>query len=685
MTFPAEASHPMGADFFGKISRGLKKPPRYILDRLLQEVRGQAERYLSPMRSAQTSADKLARVAGHLNCRAWWLALAARPFVAEAHITRVLLDKLCPGDTQKILADADRAIAREVDLLGSGPVELGTPIDWHKDYKSGYRWPPAYCRDIEYSNLGRPSDVKFPWEVSRMQWLIPVGQAYSLTGDERYALAVREILEEWIADNPYASSVNWACTMDVALRLMTWTWLFHVFNASEAWSDSSFQTEFLRALYLHGDFTARNLEASDINGNHFTADAAGLVFAGLFFGDAPEAGRWSKLGWDLLTAEISKQVFPDGVDFEGSVAYHRLVQELFLLPALYRMKFGLDVSAEYRERLIAMARFTAAYSRPDGTVPLWGDADDARALPFRQLPVNDHRYLIAVAGVGLSEVSLIDAFSGPRSEVLWLLGADVAAMLPDRRTPDIPQASATFPDGGFYILRNAKDHVFVDCGPLGQAGRGGHGHNDLLSFEAVLDGVHLVTDCGAYLYTASATERNLFRSTDYHNTPRIDGEEINRFVRPDYLWSLQDDAEYCVEFLKLSADGDELDVSHSGYCRLESPVKVRRIFQLNHAIHQLIVTDKFTGGGDKLVETPLHFAPGVDVELGNGGARLTAGERRFMLTWSPAGAWKVTKERARVSPTYGVAMPCQRLVWRRSGSLAPLHVLIQPALGGAAG
>ncbi len=49
-------------------------------------------------------------------------------------------------------------------------------------------------------------------------------------------------------------------------------------------------------------------------------------------------------------------------------------------------------------------------------------------------------------------------------------------------------------------------------------GRGGHGHNDILSFELFLNGFNVVTDCGAYLYTASREWRNRFRSTAFHNT-----------------------------------------------------------------------------------------------------------------------------------------------------------------------
>jgi uncharacterized heparinase superfamily protein len=668
----------MPADLIAKIRRGLQKPPRVIADRVLQEVRAQAERHLAPRRTRRLSALSLARDAGFATVDTWWDALAKRGYPAQTSMPRDVLDRICPGDYDDIIRDADRAIAREVNLLGSGPIQLGTPTDWHKDYKTGLRWPPAYCHDIEYSNLDRPSDVKFPWEVSRMQWLMPAGQAYAISKDEDYAVSVRDIIDEWIEANPCAMSVNWSCTMDVALRLMTWTWFFHVFHASRAWSEPSFRQRFLHSLYLHGDFTARHLEKSDINGNHYTADAAGLVFAGVFFGPRGEPKRWLDLGWQILIAELPRQVFPDGVDFEASIPYHRLVQELFLFPALYRQKHALDVPPAYIERLRAMAEFTAAYSRPDGSVPLWGDADDARALPFRQKPINDHRYLLALAGQALREPSLIDAFSGPRSEPIWWFGAGAAAALPDRAYAPIDATSKAFSDGGFYILRHGKNHVFADCGPLGLAGRGGHGHNDILSFDAMLDGVHLVTDCGAYLYTANATERNNFRSTAYHNTPLIDGVEINRFIRPDYLWTLHDDAVPLVNEWLTNADSSRIVMRHTGYGKLAAPVIVCRTVTLNSR-GQLTITDVFEGTADHTIETPLHLATGVRAEHCADKVILTAGNKQFSVTLdTAASSWDLSIEAARVSPTYGVVQRTTRLVWRHSGPLRPLTVTIEP-------
>ena len=86
--------------------------------------------------------------------------------------------------------------------------------------------------------------------------------------------------------------------------------------------------------------------SADINGNHYTADLAGLVMAGHFFGDFGDAQRWRDVGWSGLQDEIVRQVFSDGVDFEASSAYHRLVFELFLWPALYRQACGEQVGAD---------------------------------------------------------------------------------------------------------------------------------------------------------------------------------------------------------------------------------------------------------------------------------------------------------------------------------------------------
>ena len=74
----------------------------------------------------------------------------------------------------------------------------------------------SFFRDVQIQDLGRRSDIKVPWELSRLQWLAPVAQAYLIDGDEKYAEFARDVLESWMVSNPYARGPNWAVTMEPA-------------------------------------------------------------------------------------------------------------------------------------------------------------------------------------------------------------------------------------------------------------------------------------------------------------------------------------------------------------------------------------------------------------------------------------------------------------------------------------
>jgi hypothetical protein len=657
--------------FASRVARVARNPPGYVFRRLLREARMESDRVFAPLAVRRRTPAWLLRAAKVNDIDELWKRLAERPYYcARAEFDAAAFSEMFPNARAALLKAADQALSREVDLLGSGPKILGTPIDWLRDIRTGDRWDPAFCRSIDYVNRGRPSDVKIPWEISRLQWLMPAGQAYRLTGDERYAIAARDFLEEWIAGNPYAWTVNWSCTMEPALRLFSWTWLFHQFARSPNWADPGFRGRFLSSLYLHGEFVDKHIERSIINGNHLTADAAGLVIVGLFFGDIDEAPSWAERGWDELTREIALQVHPDGVDFEASVPYHRLVCELFLLPARYRHVFGMSVPPSYQGRLAAMAKFIAGYTRPDGSSPCWGDADDGRALPLGTQPLADHRYLIGLIALTFADAKLATLPWGEGDEIAWHCGTSA---LPQQGAVQ-PTASVEFPDGGLYVLRNANSHVFIDCGPIGLAGLGGHGHNDALSFEAYLDGVLVITDPGSYVYTASFEDRNAFRATISHNTPQVDGEEINRFISPDNLWNLHDDAKPQLIAFEPKSGGGRFVGSHYGYSRLAQPAYVKREIDLFDA--RLTITDTISGDGIHEIAVPLHFAAGVEVSPQQAGCWVAkTATKSFQLRAMASAAFKAAVEATRASPSYGVAVATQRLVLKVKAQL-PVQITI---------
>jgi hypothetical protein len=263
-----------------------------------------------------------------------------------------------------------------------------------------------------------------------------------------------------------------------------------------------------------------------------------------------------------------------------------------------------------------MHDFTSAMTGPDGRTPLWGDDDDARALPL------------------------------------------------SRRSPTPRRESAAFPEGGVYVLARESDHVFIDCGPVGLAGRGGHGHNDCLSFEAYLDGVKVITDSGSYVYTGSAEWRNRFRATAAHNTPRVDGAEQNRI--PESLWLLENDARPRA----LAVETYRFRGSHTGYERLADPVTPVRTIALEPDLHALLVHDDFASDGSHDIEIPFHIDPALGVD--------ERGEQLGPFRLRSWGAWERSVEDSWVSPSYGVKVTNRRVVFRRSGDVEPLTVVIAP-------
>lgn len=648
-----------------RIKSILKKPPSYIAARIYSELRHELDRFSQPRFGKNFNTDRFLSRTGDLVVTSCWERLAnrKRPFYFPDKKLSVAPNVI---NLERILANADRASKHEIDLMGSGLVSLGKEINWLKDYKSGDEWSLAYFRSIDYINRYRVSDVKTVWELSRLQWLIPCGQAYILTGEEKYAITAKKVLESWIHANPYAMSVNWGVTMEPAMRIFTCIWLFYAFSRSKAWSDPSFQEIFLRSIYLHAVFTERFIERSDINGNHFTADAAALVAAGSFFGQGDDSDRWLKSGLKDLEIEIIRQVGDDGVDFEGSVAYHRLVAELFLVAAAFAKSAGYTTSPQYLERLKLMGHFSAAYSRSDGTSPLLGDADDARTLPFGSETIIDHRYLPGLIGLFLDDNELIQSISAPAEEAWWWFGPDLARKIPNKcGLSELTPRSTFFEHSGYYIFRDKRVHAFIDCAEVGLSGRGGHGHNDVLSFELAIDGVLIVSDAGSYVYTGDFNARNRFRSGSVHNTPMISDQEQNRFYEPEFLWTLQYDAKPCVRTIMRNSDIETIELSHSGYERLTPALTPVRKFKLLRETGKFFVEDSFEcDGSNHNVRVPLQLAPGITVgEVLKNRVELKHDNKNFFINWQSEGLWKLEITQGLVSKSYGRCVEAPQLNW----------------------
>ena len=531
---------------------------------------------------------------------------------AEAVERAVLLQTHSPISAQGLISVADAVCAHTFDLLGSGPVALGEVIDWHADFKNGYRWPMRYYADIEKFDPEQPYDVKVPWELSRCQHFVTLGQAYQLTGDEKYALEFVTQFSHWIDANPPMVGVNWACTMDVAIRAVNLIWAYYLFFSSQEFTDDVL-LQFLKSVLTHGRHIINNLEDGPYQNNHYLSNGVGLVYLGLIFPEFKEAHAWLNKGTQIVFGEIERQVYPDGVGFEASIPYHRLTVELFFSPILLCLRNKVVVPSSVVSRLEKMFEFIMAYTKPDGTVPILGDADDGRlhrlnrpGLPREFL---DHRYLLAIGAVLFDRNDFARAAEVCWEEASWLFGkrADEARQRLLSNPISLPhKVSCSLPDAGIYVMRRENLHLLIDAGSNGQGGRGGHAHNDTLSFELYAYDKTFIQDPGLYIYS-DPEARNLFRSTVYHNTVVVDGQEMNH-INPQLLWDLGNDATPRVRRWESTDTYDFFDGEHSGYERLPHPVIHRRQVYFSKTGRWWLLRDLLAGEGKHRFDLYFHLA-----------------------------------------------------------------------------
>ena len=539
------------------------------------------------------------------------------------------LEKIEDREHREIKAKIDNMVNRLWPEQGKEANAGYVPIDWHRDFKSGFRWDKTvWFKNIEYGNTPG-ADIKVPWEISRCQHLITLGQAYALTGDEKYSKEYVYQLIDWIENNKVQFGANWRCTMDVSIRAANWVISMAYFKDS-IFLTREFKFYLIKNIYCHGKHIMDNLEFGSITSNHYLSDIAGLFFIALLLKKHHIGKKWLKFSIAELKSEMKKQVYDDGVDFEASTCYHRLVLELFFYPVFYYIKglqgrsnetpkntgekyFGKD----FISKLYGLFDFIIYALKPDGRIPQIGDNDNGRFLIFGNSEVLDLRYLLTFAAIFFEDPKFKIEEHGFSRESLWVFGQKGSRAWDTLEGSSLSGiGSRAFKDSGFYIMRNKKDYLIVSCGPNGQKGNGGHAHNDKLGFELMSDGESIIIDPGTYVYTPAPEWRNKLRSTAFHNTIAVDSHEQNRFKEND-LFSLENDARVSVNSWKSASGYDFLDMEHYGYKRLKDPVVHRRQILYDRTDKLWLIKDILSGNQKHSFALYFHILCGMAVKIDN--------------------------------------------------------------------
>lgn len=407
----------------------------------------------------------------------------------------------------------------------------------HKGYQPSYN----YGKDINWQ-YWPVQDNELRWQLHRHKWFSPMGKAYRVSGDEKYAKEWVHQYMDWIIKNPLiemnkskyelissvevkgdAENARFAWRpLEVSNRLQDQTNQFLYFVDSPHFTPE-FLTEFLvnyhkHALHILGNYSDK--------GNHLLFEAQRIIYAGAFFPEYKDAAAWRKSGINILNREINVQVYKDGGQFELDPHYHLAAINIFC-KALYMADangFRNEFPQSYQDTIEKMIVFYANICFPDYTNPCFSDAklgdkpaETGNYKNWRKLfPQNEQIKYFATQGK-----------EGTQPENL----------------------SKAFKTSGFFTFRNSwKEDATVMVLKAGPQGFW-HCQPDNGTFEFWFNGKNLLPDSGAYVYAGDdevMTLRNWFRQTMVHNTLTLDNRTLETTESVTKYWNGEGDVQVLV-------------------------------------------------------------------------------------------------------------------------------------------
>ena len=365
-------------------------------------------------------------------------------------------------------------------------VESPEGLDFDPVFLSRFPIDQLMNDHIEILHSGKDFDWKSGWSfddrsdlwnynLHYFEYLFPLIKEWKDSGNDVYLNKAIEMIKGWIDNNPEGSRPAWA-SYPTALRIVSWiSWYGYVYREL----DADFRKRFLSSLYAQYAYLADHLE-KDILGNHYFEDLKSLLLSALFFRDDVMFKKVIR----EFTKECQEEILSDGMHFELSPMYHKIILEGLLRVVVALRSVG-QKDKEIEGYIQPM--LDCAYSLENGLarIPLFNDGGN-----------NVAKSLDAIISVA----------------------ADLGYY---------PKERACFESSGYYIFQKTVGgntwKIIVDAGQPGPRYIPGHAHCDAMSFELFRNGEPVIVNCGTYAYQCK--ERSFYRSTSAHNTLMIDGTE----------------------------------------------------------------------------------------------------------------------------------------------------------------
>lgn len=544
-------------------------------------------------------------------------------------------------------------LAFDKDALGINwdNAHFGTSIEIHLlnglDYE---RWPDTFSYSLDYKQRDDLGDARTNWEKNRhFDWALLSKKCFVLARNndsecERCLDEWKNEVETWCNENPFLHGISWTSAMEFAIRAINWMYALAFLekttqcNPSLCVSASSLVKILRNGIINITDYLTKHYSRFSSANNHLLVEATAIGLAGYAFDNK----QWKELACNILSEELGKQNYSDGVNKELSLHYQTFGMEAYLLLMHVMQKHNDTEWKQWAPMLKKEAEFVAHSSWREKTICEFGDDDEGKILDLQGGEWHQWDYVLQLAS--LVTGTRYSDFETVHENINWLFTRDEIEAL---RTKPLYDASRSrcFEVGGNTFIRDKQNRILIgiDHAELGFGSIAAHGHADALSFQMLIDGKVVFADPGTYIYHCDIEHRNSFRKTINHNTLCVEGKDQSKMLGA-FMWGER--ANCKLEEWHPSENMDVLVASHDGY----KPLIHKRRFEFSKDNNVLSIIDSVSENK----EYAITFMLGNHVAVEANDANVHLQIDSISLDMHFEGANIVQIEDAELSPEYGV-------------------------------
>jgi len=321
--------------------------------------------------------------------------------------------------------------------------------------------------------------------------------------------------------------------MEIAIRVNSWIYTYCFLNkAFEKYNleNNKILKDISRGIIVMADYIVKHRAKYSSANNHLIVEMYAVGMSGIFFDYKP----WVKLAFNILTEELPRQNYADGVNKEMSLHYQSFVMEAYGLLMIEMKHNHIKIPQIWEEYLMHMSEFMCDCCGEYGETVVFGDNDEGKILDLSGEHFEHYRYVLDLMGSVLPK--RYSKMENIHENLCWILEGDSQDSVLQKHCYYSPEVKC-YKEGGYTLWRSKNNKVLIgiDHADLGFGSLAAHGHADALSFQMFIEGMPVFVDPGTYNYHVPKKMRDDLRATANHNTVCVDGANQAEILGP-FLW-----------------------------------------------------------------------------------------------------------------------------------------------------